>query len=292
MSAVMQIQTRALKAIHDYMFEKGVTHIMPVIMSTFTDPLSHKVDDAEIIYKGQRLKITKSLMPFKPLVLSALESAAIYTVSPCVRFEKETGTKRHLLEFSQVDIEMKDAKKEDFMQFIEELIVSVFSAVKKDCKKELEQLGRSLRVPETPFKVFKKPELVEKYGADFETIVSRMGSGLFWIIDHKREFYDKEDPGKLGSYLNYDLVYPEGFGEALSGGEREYEYEQILSRMKRSGVDPAPYRALLEVAKEGMLVPTSGGGFGVERMVRYLTGAERIEDAALFPKIPGQEVLI
>jgi len=288
----MRIQTRALKAIHDYMFEKDVTHIMPVIMSTFTDPLSHKVGDAEIMYKGQRLKITKSLMPFKSLVLSALESEAIYTVSPCVRFEQETGTKRHLLEFSQVDIEMKDAKKKDFMQFMEDLIVFVFSAVKKDCKKELEQLGRSLRVPEAPFKVFDKPELVKKYGADFETIVSKMEKGLFWILDHKREFYDKEDPEKIGSYLNYDLIYPEGFGEALSGGEREYEYEQILSRMKRSSVDPAPYKAFLEVAKEGMLVPTSGGGFGVERMVRYLAGAERIEDAALFPKVPGRAVII
>lgn len=196
MRAVMRIQTRALKAIHDYMFEKGVTHIMPVIMSTFTDPLAHGVDDAEITYRGQRLKITKSLMPFKPLVLSALESEAIYTVSPCVRLEKELGTKRHLLEFSQVDIEMKDATTEDFMRFMEEMIICVFSSVKEDCKEELELLGRSLRIPTMSFKVFEKPELEKKYGADFEAVVSKKEKEPFWIIDHKREFYDKEDLGK------------------------------------------------------------------------------------------------
>ena len=39
----------------------------------------------------------------------------------------------------------------------------------------------------------------------------------FWVICHKREFYDKEDPERPGHYLNYDLIWPEGFGEALSG---------------------------------------------------------------------------
>jgi len=292
MRAVMRIQTRALKAIHDYMFEKDVTHIMPLIMSTFTDPLAHDVDDAEITYKGQKLKITKSLMPFKPLVLSALESEAIYTVSPCVRFEQEVGTKRHLLEFSQVDIEMKEAKKEDFMRFMEGLIVYVFSSVKADCREELALLGRSLRVPKAPFKIFEKPELEKKYGADFEAVVSKREKGPFWILDHKREFYDKEDPGKPGSYLNYDLVYPEGFGEALSGGEREYEYERILLRMERSGIDPRPFAPLLDVAKEGILLPTAGGGLGVERLVRYLAGAERVEDVVVFPKVPGRKVII
>ena len=62
--------------------------------------------------------------------------------------------------------------------------------------------------------------------------------------------------------------------------------------MERGGIDPGPYGPLLEIAREGMLVPSAGGGFGVERMVRFLSGAERIEDAALFPKVPGRKVII
>jgi asparaginyl-tRNA synthetase len=35
-------------------------------------------------------------------------------------------------------------------------------------------------------------------------------------------------------------------------------------------------------------VPRSAGfGIGVERLTRYVAGLDRIEDARLFPKIPG-----
>jgi asparaginyl-tRNA synthetase len=33
----------------------------------------------------------------------------------------------------------------------------------------------------------------------------------------------EENPGVL---KDFDLIYPEGFGEAISGGEREHRYEK------------------------------------------------------------------
>ena len=32
-----------------------------------------------------------------------------------------------------------------------------------------------------------------------------------------REFYDREDPARPGTLVDMDLLYPEGFCEALSG---------------------------------------------------------------------------
>ena len=55
-------------------------------------------------------------------------------------------------------------------------------------------------------------------------------SDPFWIIDipvNEREFYDREDPDNEGYLMDMDLIYPEGFGEAISGGEREFEIENI-----------------------------------------------------------------
>jgi asparaginyl-tRNA synthetase len=83
-----------------------------------------------------------------------------------------------------------------------------------------------------------------------------------------------------------DLLYPEGFGEALSGGEREHEYEDIVRRIEKAGLATEDFELYLAFAKRGL--PASAGfGIGMERLARYICGLKRIEDAALFPKVPG-----
>lgn len=84
-----------------------------------------------------------------------------------------------------------------------------------------------------------------------------------------------------------DLIYLEGYGEALSGGEREYEYERIKQRIIRKGQTLSQFKRYLELAKYD-LPPSAGFGIGIERLTRYICGLKRIEEASLFPKIPGQ----
>jgi asparaginyl-tRNA synthetase len=35
---------------------------------------------------------------------------------------------------------------------------------------------------------------------------------------------------------------------------------------------------------------TVGGGLGIERMVRFLTGQRHVRDVALFPRVPGENI--
>ncbi|MEM3630922.1 MAG: amino acid--tRNA ligase-related protein, partial [Nitrososphaerota archaeon] len=113
----------------------------------------------------------------------------------------------------------------------------------------------------------------------------------FWAICFKREFYDREDPENPGHYRNYDLIYPEGFGEALSGGEREWNYDRILTRIKKDGLNPKNFKEYLEVAKMGLLSPSAGAGIGIERLVRFLTGAKHIGDIQPFRRVPGEKII-
>jgi asparaginyl-tRNA synthetase len=217
----------------------------------------------------------------------------IYIVSPNIRLEVgETGSSgRHLIEFSQVDIELRGADHKEFMKLLEGLYVHMFSFVKKECAASLASLGRGIEVPKAPFKVYDRPTLELELGSDWEHTLSLRESQPFWVMDHYREFYDREDP-ETGKHVNYDLVYPEGFGEALSGAERETDYEVILRKMKERKTDPSSYGAYLEIAKKGILKPTAGGGFGVERLVRYLTGRKTIREVCPFPRVPGERIVI
>ena len=85
-----------------------------------------------------------------------------------------------------------------------------------------------------------------------------------------------------------DLIYPEGYGEALSGGEREYKIKRIKKRMKIKGKRYSDFKEYLEIAKKG-LPKSAGFGIGIERLTRYICGLKKIEETSLFPKIPGKK---
>ena len=148
-----------------------------------------------------------------------------------------------------------------------------------------------MRIPQRPFKKFESWDLKEEFGEEFESVMSLRANNPFWITDFEREFYDKEDSNRKGHYINYDLIYPEGFGEALSGGERDHEYEILFRKIKERGQKPESFQPYLELAKEGRLVPSSGGGLGIERLLRYICKADHISNITLFPKVPGEKFL-
>ena len=297
MKPVLRIQTVILREMQSFMIKRGFLQIMPVITSKFTDPLAPDPSSSVIFtptfeYYSQKLMITQSMLLHKQLSLLAAEK--IFTFSPNVRLERkeknETG--RHALEFTQMDFEIAYAKMKDVMNLVEDLVIHIIKTVKEECKAELEILRRDLEVPVKPFKVYKYSEVLEKFRSD--DALSTKEKEPFWIIDIKREFYDKEDESNPGHFLNYDLILPEGYGEVLSGGEREYRYERIVKRMKeleREGRDYSNFKDYLEVAKMGLLKPSAGAGIGVERLLRFLCGKKHIKEVQLFPRIPGEEVI-
>ena len=285
-----------MQEIHRFFRSRRFLEIMPIILSTTTDPLgpdpgSNVVSTPHIEYMGQSLVLTQSMVLHKQiLVSSGLER--VYVVSPNVRLEHPDrhSTKKHLFEFSQVDFEIAHGTMEDIFTIVEELIRSVARKVLSDCEEDLELWSRSLRVP-TEFRRYSSLELLDKYGEDWETAASLDADDPFWVIDLKREFYDAEEPLKPGSYRNYDLIYPEGYGEALSGGEREWKYDRIVERIHQDGLPLSQFSSYLEHAQEGF-VPSAGAGLGVERLTRYLVGADHVGDIQTFRRVPGERVVV
>lgn len=289
---ILRIQSTALKAIHDFMFENGVIQAMPIILSPETDPLNHPHFEATIEYYGQKLNMTSSMILHKQLSLLNQGIDKIYFMSPNVRLEKadlkETG--RHLFEFTQVDIEFKDKSKHDFVKFIDGMIAEVYMQVLKRCPEDLKALHRELSAPKLPLKVYESEELKQKYGDDFEKLASQNAEDPFWIMNFRREFYDREDKEVRGYFHNYDVFWPEGYGEALSGGEREFEHDEIVRKMHERKTDMRKYHTYLKVSSQGLIPRTVGGGLGIERMVRFLTGQKHIRDVSMFPRVPGERI--
>jgi asparaginyl-tRNA synthetase len=290
---ILSVQSAALKAVHDYMYKHGVLQAMPIILSPETDPLNHPHFAATVEYYGQKLHLTKSMILHKQLSLLNDGIDKIYFMSPNVRLEdgalKESG--RHLFEFTQVDIELKDKTKKDFIRFVDGMIVGVFKFVKKECSDDLRALDRELLVPRLPLRIYESEDLIRLHGEHFERIASEQAKDPFWIMNFRREFYDREDKEKRGYYHNYDVFWPEGYGEALSGGEREWEHQEILRKMNERKTDLRAFDTYLTVSSQGLIPRTVGGGLGIERMVRFLTGQKHIRDVTLFPRVPGERIV-
>ncbi|MFA6489302.1 MAG: asparagine synthetase A [Candidatus Micrarchaeia archaeon] len=295
--AYAKLTSRVLLYTTHFFHNRGFMQLMPVILSPITDPLgpdpnSTVIKRGEIEYLGRTLCLTQSMILHKQLLMHAGVDK-LFVISPNVRLEHPSrrASGKHLYEFSQVDFEMRKAKKEEVFALMEDFLVGAVAHVKATCSEDLEFLGRKLPSVRGPFPVYTTHELADKYGADWEDTASLSTKQPFWAVCHTREFYDKEDPAEPGHFLNYDLIYPEGFGEALSGAEREHEYATITKKIEKNGLDKSRYAAYLELAKND-LTPSAGGGFGFERLVRYLSGAPHVGDVQMFRRVPGEEAAV
>lgn len=302
MRNILAIQDEVLSSLRDFLRREGFVEILAPIIGPVTDPGIRGAKQVSIDFYGHSFKIMSSMILYKQMAVSSL--GKIFSLSPNVRLEPEESlaTMRHLSEFRQLDLEVAEASYMEAMDLGERMLTYVIRRIKRNCSEELAYLKRSLRTPSLPFKKISHREAVDlllskgysvKQGEeipwDAEVALSSMFDSPFWICDFPltaRGFYDREDPNRSGILRDFDLIYPEGYGEAISGGEREYLFEKVIKRMKARGDDLDDYGWYLEMLKEGVS-SSAGFGIGIERLTRYICGLEKIWEAVPFPKLPG-----
>ena len=286
---ILKVQTKALNAMITELVRKGFDWILPVTLAKSTDPLwpdpgASIEKRIEIDIYDETVRTMQSMIVHK-LVLSSLGPEKFFIISPNIRIEtrKRATSGWHLYEFTQLETEISGAKMEDVFRLYEDLVKGAICAVED----EVSKLRKTrLRIPTTPFRVHSRKDLEQKYGKDWEQLAPEKESDPFWLTDIPREFYDFQDEA-TGAWRNYDLFMPEGYGEVLSGAEREFEYSKIVKKIERDGVKKDDYTFLLNLAKDGKLKPCAGAGLGIERFVAYLCGVSHVADVQPFPRIPG-----
>ncbi|MFW6140762.1 MAG: asparagine synthetase A [Acidobacteriota bacterium] len=236
----VRIQGEIIHLSRTFLKQKGFVEILPVIISPITDPLTDYRIRGEIECYSFKYQITKSMIFHKQISLLSLPR--IFSFSPNVRIESASRQKsgKHLIEFVQLDIEIKEAGRKEIIKIGEELLIYILKNIKPTCGQDLAFFKRDLRIPEQP-----------------------------------------------GILVDMDLIYPEGYGEALSGGEREYQHDRIKKRIKQKKIGLQAYQIYLQFAERG-LYPSAGFGIGIERLTRFVCGLSRIEETRIFAKLPGR----
>jgi len=290
---ISKVMTHMLRYLTGKFVDEGFEWLLPVILSKSTDPLwpdpgASIEKRIELEIYGRTVRTTLSMIVHK-MVACSLAYAKLFTLSPNIRIERreraESGI--HAYEFTQLDFEVRGASSKEIRSLVERMICALISSLKRHVREELNYLERydSLTVPETPFKVYDREELENKYGEDWESQLPLEIRDPVWVTNIPREFYDFED-FETGKWDNYDLFLPK-YGEVLSGSRREWEYSKMARKMERDHVKKENYAVLLKLAKEGRIKPSAGAGIGIERLVSWIVEAEHVGETQPFPRIPG-----
>jgi asparaginyl-tRNA synthetase len=260
-------------------------------------------------YFGEEAYLSQSAQLYLEAMIFSL--GPVWSLTPSFRAEK-SRTVRHLSEFSHLEAEAPWVTLEDILKAEEQLVSYVIQNTISERVEEMAYLKRDtedLKKVEPPFERVLYEKAIEilksrgfmvmqedgskrkiQYGDDLsidsERELTKNATKPIFVVGYPiavKPFYVKQDPDNKNIGLAADMLAPQGFGEISSGGMREDDIVSMTERIRNEGLNPAAYDWYLDLRKYGS-VPHGGFGLGIERLVRWITDAEDIKDAILFPR--------
>ena len=297
MNAILKIRDTVFEAMHNFFRENGYYEVQgPMFVTGAVEGGSTLF---KVPYFDRFAYLTQSSQFYLETMIFSLEK--VYTIAPSFRAEK-SRTRRHLTEYWHAEAEVAWYHNDDMMKDEEEMIVYMIQNLLEKRRRELEFLGRNIKILENidkPFEKMKYEKLVDfanevgvnmKYGddlgADEESAITKNFEKPVFITHYPIEikpFYHRPDPKNPKVVLCHDLLAPEGYGEIIGGGERIYKIENLLQRMRENNLNPENYYWYVDLRKYGS-VPHAGFGLGVDRFVWWLAGLSHIKYAIPYPR--------
>ncbi|WP_100402484.1 asparagine--tRNA ligase [Bacillus sp. FJAT-42315] len=297
--AVMKIRNEIIRATYEFFNENGFTKVDPPILTGSapegTSELFHTRyfdEDAYLSQSGQLY-----------MEAAAMALGKVFSFGPTFRAEK-SKTRRHLIEFWMIEPEMAFCEFEENLQVQEQYVSHVVQSVLKNCRLELDRLGRDtskLEKIQAPFpritydeaikflyeKGFTDIQWGDDFGAPHETAIAESYDKPVFITHYPttlKPFYMQPAKDREEVVLCADLIAPEGYGEIIGGSERIHDLNLLSERIKEHQLDPEAYKWYAELRQYGS-VPHSGFGLGLERTVAWISGVEHVRETIPFPRL-------
>lgn len=297
--AIQRIRNTVINATYEWMGNNGFIKIdAPILtpaacegLSTLFEVPYFDIGKAYLSQSGQ-LYIEAAIMAH----------GRVFDFGPTFRAEK-SKTRRHLTEFWMMDAEMAFVEHDENLKIQEQLISHLVARCLEKNGEEFKLLERDTKPLEKiapPFLRMTHTEAIKELhklgsdispdddlGGDDETLLTGKLDKPVFIEKYPakiKAFYMKRDPKNPELALCADMLAPEGYGEIIGGSQREDDYDTLVQRLEENKLPREAYEWYLDLRRYGS-VPHSGFGYGLERIVGWISGIRHIRETIPFPRL-------
>jgi aspartyl-tRNA synthetase len=289
--AIFILRSITKQIIREFFVENGFVEIdTPKIIATATEG---GADLFEVKYFDKIAYMAQSPQLYKEQLTLGLDG--VFEIAQFYRAEK-SHTRKHLTEFTSVDLEVAYADYNDVMNILEELINYIFKEVPKRGSEYLSILeyqppdppGKIERITyDEALRVIREKGGEIKWGEDIDSenldLLATEYKGFYFIIDWPWDIKPFYIMRKGDHTESFDLMYNKL--ELSSGGTREHRYEELRRNIREKGLNIEAFNYHTKFYQYGM-PPHAGFGLGLDRLMTILTGRENIREVVLYPRDP------
>lgn len=276
------------------MVEDGIFEVTPptIVNGTCEDGGSLFTFD----FYGEKAALTQSSQMYLESLLPSF--GPVFCFMSSFRAE-QSQTRRHLAEFTHLEVELPFIKFEELLQYIEDFVYYLVYQNK--------EMGKPPHF-EKPFVRMTYHQAIdycrehgilnEKTQQDFEygediteaperALVDRVGKPVF--ITHfpfsMKAFYMKRDPSNPELTESADLLMP-GVGEIIGSSMRASTTEELMGNYKEKHMDAEKFEWYNDLRRFGT-VEHGGFGMGFERLLMYIQNTHSVKDCCFYPRYMG-----
>jgi len=309
-NAIMRIQSAICQLFRESLYSQGFIEIhTPKLIEGESE------SGAEVFktdYFGKIVSLAQSPQLYKQMAISS-DLPRVFEVGPVFRAEK-SNTRRHLCEFTGLDLEMAiEDHYDEALQVIHAMFKHIFTGLETRFSKELAVIREQYH--SEPVEFTEEPcvlhwpeamEMLQSKGFDMgdgmgdlngaqelalgEAVKGKYKTDFFMLDKYPTEirpFYTMPCPQDARFSNSYD-IFIRG-QEICSGAQRCHDPEMLLGILKDKGIEELSKGLIsyVDSFRHGVS-PHAGAGIGLERVVFLYLGLDNVRKASMFPRDPNR----
>lgn len=256
------------------------------------EAIDNKKSEIYIPLYNRKYSLSHSNALFMGMYVS--EFNKVFTISRC--FRDENDTRNHLVEFDILEVEILDYTLDDMIKLIQSYLEFILSKLLESSyiKESSELNARIVQLKDKlPPHIMTYDDFISNLPegnyykcrdiSDIDYLVSRNLNEIVIIVDYPTRFatWTSKNKGD-GKSIAMNILLPDSYGELCEGCERTNDVELLQNKIRIAKVDQIQWyvESVKKIKKN-----RCGFGLGIDRLVRWIVGAEKISDIRFFPRV-------
>lgn len=278
---------------NQFFFDRNFIFVEPPILH---EAIANKKSEIYVPLYNGKYSLSSSNALFMGMYAS--EFNKVFTISRC--FRDESDTLNHLVEFDILEAEILNCTMDDMIQLIQsylefilnQLLESSFIKASSELTTRITQLKDKFTPHIVTYDDFVSNLSEDDYDicrdiSDIDYLVSKQLKEIVIIVDYPTRFatWTSKNKGN-GKSIAMNILLPDSYGELCEGCERTNDVELLQNKIRIAKVEPIQW--YVDSVKK-IKTDRCGFGLGIDRLVRWIIGADQISDTRFFPRVKSED---